>query len=266
MMNSSGWKHNIELVYTLGTMDLKQKYQNSKLGMLWSFFKPLLQFAVYYLVFGVTLKIDESPDYPLRLFFGIIVWTLFTDGTGMGLSSYLGKKTLVTKVKVNMLLIPISAFYTAALNFAINFGIFLILYHILVPLPFSIYNISNLLCFFTGFILYGVSIVSINIVLATLNALFRDIQSIWELLMMYGVFLMPIIYPIQINEAYMPAYYFFNPVAFPLINLRNIFFNTGAFLWSNPVYAMAYISGIILWIVLAWLVNAKLKHKVADYL
>lgn len=265
-MNRTEWKHNIELVYTLGTMDLKQKYQNSKLGMLWSFFKPLLQFVVYYLVFGVTLKIDESSDYPLRLFFGIIVWTLFTDGTGMGLSSYLGKKPLVTKVKVNMILIPISAFYTAALNFAINMGIFLILYHILVPAPFSIYSVNNILCFLFGLLLYGVTIVSINIVLATLNALFRDVQSIWELLMMYGVFLMPIIYPIQIPEKYMYIYYFLNPVAFPLINLRNIFFNTGDFLWSNKEYTLAYILGIVVWIMLAWIINLKLKHKVADYL
>ena len=265
-MNSEGLKHNIELVYTLGTMDLKQKYQNSTLGMLWSFLKPLLQFIVYYFVFGVTLKIDESADYPLRLFFGITVWTLFTDGTSMGLSSYLGKKTLVTKVRVNMILIPISAFYTAALNFAINLGIFLLLYHFLMPSPFAIYTVGNFLQFVVSLVLYGVSIVSLNIVLATLNALFRDIQSIWELLMMYGVFLMPIIYPISLDEAYMPIYYFFNPVAFPLINLRTIFFGAGNFLWSDSKYVVAYIAGITMWVMLAWLVNAKLKHKVADYL
>ena len=259
-------KHNIEIIYTLGTMDLKQKYQNSKLGMLWSFLKPLLQFCAYYFVFGYTLKIDTSPDYPLRLFFGIILWTCFTDGTSMGINSYFGKKSLVTKVKIDMKLIPISAYYTAVLNFIFNFTIFIVLYHIFSDNPLKIYTIENITLFLGTFFLYSISIIFLNIILATLNALFRDIQTIWELIMMYGVFIMPIIYPVQIPEKYLNIYYFINIAAFPLETIRSIFFDSSSNLWEEASYFISYILGIVVIIFLGLFIDKKLRYKVADYL
>lgn len=260
------FKHNMEIIYTLGIMDLKQKYQNSKLGMLWSFLRPLLQFAAYYFVFGYTLKIDTAPDYPLRLFFGIILWTCFTDGTSMGLNAYFGKKSLVTKVKINMKLIPISAYYTAALNFFINFSIFFVFYHVFEPNFAQIYTLPKLFLFLGTFLVMSFTIINLNIILATLNALFRDIQTIWELIMIYGVFLMPIIYPVQISEEYMPLYYCINTVAFPLETIRSVFFDSSTNLWKNPVYVFSYLLGVVLITLLAIVVNKKLRKKVADYL
>lgn len=258
--------HKWEIVYTLGTMDLKQKYQNSKLGMLWSFFKPLLQFLAYFFVFGYTLKIDTSPDYPIRLFFGIILWTCFTDGTSMGLSSYLGKKSLVTKVKIDMKLIPISAYYTAALSFFINFSIFLVIYFFKEPMSWKIFKLHNLFIFIGTFVTFSISIISINIILATLNALFRDVQTIWELIMIYGVFIMPIIYPVQVPEKYMSIYYFANIPAFPLETIRSIFFDSSSNLWMCGEYVISYLSGVLLLFLGALFVNYKFGKKVADYL
>lgn len=262
----SNFRQKWEIVYTLGTMDLKQKYQNSKLGMLWSFLKPLLQFLAYYFVFGYTLKIDTSPDYPLRLFFGIVLWTCFTEGTSMGLNSYFGKKSLVTKVKIDMKLIPISAYYTAALSFFINFSIFFVLYHIVEKDCLKIYTFENLCVFFVTFLIFSFTIINLNIILATLNALFRDVQTIWELLMIYGVFIMPIIYPVQISEKYMPIYYCFNTAAFPLETIRSVFFGSSSNLWLNRTYVAAYLLGVAGIAICAVYVHHKLQRKVADFL
>ena len=74
-------EHNKEVLVTIAKMDLKLKYQNSKLGFLWSFLKPLLQFCAYYTVFQVILHVNDSPDYPLRLLLGGLLWSFFVEAT-----------------------------------------------------------------------------------------------------------------------------------------------------------------------------------------
>lgn len=254
-----------ETIFTLATMDLKLKYQNSKIGFLWSFLKPLLQFCAYYTVFQIILKVSDSPDYPLRLFLGILIWSMFTDSTSNGMMSYLGKKSIVTKIKIEKAILPVSSFLTAALNFLLNMIIFLVLYHIFSADFARMYSFMNLVIVIISFLLLSIVLVSMNIILATLNALFRDIQSIWEIVLMYGVFLSPIMYTLPIPEKYLGPYYFLNPIAFPLENIRSVFFDS-PLLWSNINYSVFYIAGVLCWVFLAYIVNLKLQTKVADYL
>lgn len=108
---------NKEILFVISQMDLKTRYQNSKIGFLWSFLKPLLQFFAYYTVFKVFLKIDVSEDYPLRLFLGVLLWNFFVEATGNGLNSYIGKKSIVTKIKIDKEILPVASYLTALMNF-----------------------------------------------------------------------------------------------------------------------------------------------------
>lgn len=259
-------KHNFEVIYTLSTMDLKLRYQNSKLGFLWSFLKPLMQFITYYIVFGVILRYSDSADYPLRMFLGILLWTFFTEGTSMGLTSYLGKKSIITKIKVKKELMPVSAYVTAAIGYFLNMLIFLAMYVVFKRDAFFLFSLKNwgkFIILFTGLSLF---ILALNIILANINAIFRDIQTIWEIILMYGCFLTPIMYTLPIPEKFMALYIFVNPLVMPIESIRTIFFETNVFLWRVPQYLFAYIASIVFWILIAFLVDKKLKGKVADYL
>lgn len=259
-------KHSLEVIYTLATMDLKLRYQNSKLGFLWSFIKPLLQFCTYYIVFGVILHYSDSADYPLRMFLGILLWVFFTEGTSMGLTSYIGKKSIITKVRTKKELLPIAAYFTAAISFVLNLLVFLIMYHIFAPNFKIMYAFKNILIFIICFLFLSAFILSINIILANVNALFRDIQTIWEIILMYGCFLTPIMYTLPIPEKYMALYLFINPLVVPIESIRTIFFETDVYLWKNSLYMLSYVLSIVFWIFIAYFINKKFKDKVADYL
>lgn len=259
-------RHNIEIIYTMSTTDLQLKYQNSKLGFLWSFIKPLLQFFTYYIVFGVILHYSDSPDYPLRMFLGILIWVFFTEGTSMGLGSYLGKKTIITKIQVKKELIPISGYFTAAISYFLNMLIFLLMYHLFTPDFAKMYSLEHLLIFLLSFLALSIFILDFNLILANLNALFRDIQTIWEIVLMYGCFLTPIMYTLPIPEQYMPLYLFVNPLVLPIESIRTVFFQTDVRLWENTSYLLAYLTAILFWTGLAYWINRKLRDKVADYL
>lgn len=259
-------KHNSEVVFTLAVMDLKLRYQNSKMGFLWSFFRPLLQFVTYYIVFGLILHYSDSADYPLRLFMGVLLWSFFTEATSMGLGSYIGKKSIITKVQTKKELLPIAAYCTAAISYMLNMGIFLVAYHIATPDFLKIYSFHNLIVLILSLASLSIFILSVNLILANINSLFRDIQPMWEIILTYGCFLTPIMYTLPIPDKLLPLYYFADPIAFPLECLRTIFFSTEMYLWENPRYLLAYCAAIVLWPIIAFIVNEKLKNKVADYL
>lgn len=259
-------KHNAEVVYTLAVSDLKLKYQNSKLGFLWSFLRPLLQFCTYYIVFGVILHYSDSADYPLRMFLGILLWSFFTEATSMGLGAYLGKKSIITKVHTKKELLPVAAYFTAAISYFLNMLIFLLAYHIGTPDFYKMYTWTNLIVFAVSFLSLSVFILSMNLILANINALFRDIQTIWEIILTYGCFLTPIMYTLPIPEHYLVLYYFADPLSVPIECIRTIFFDTEDVIWKHPEYIAAYAGAVILWLAVAVFADYKLKGKVADYL
>ena len=65
-----------ELLKTSVQKDVRGKYKNSVLGVLWSFLNPLLQICVYWFVFGMIMGSSE-PNYVVFLCCGLIPWTFF---------------------------------------------------------------------------------------------------------------------------------------------------------------------------------------------
>lgn len=258
-------EHNKEVLVTIAKMDLKLKYQNSKLGFLWSFLKPLLQFCAYYTVFQVILHVNDSPDYPLRLFLGVLLWSFFVEATGNGMNAYIGKKAIVTKVRVKKELLPIAAYLTAFMNFCFTMIIFLVVYIIFAVDNTIVLASGSIIRFIMFLILYSIFIVSINTILSTVNVLFRDLQSIWDIVLMYGVFLTPIIYPLEIPEKYLKLYYFINPLAFPIEEIKMAFFGDAGN-WEKIEYFIPFLLAIIMWAVIALFIDKKMGSKVADYL
>ena len=255
--------HNKEVLFTISQMDLKTRYQNSKIGFLWSFLKPLLQFFAYYTVFRIFLKIDVSEDYPLRLFLGVLLWNFFVEATGNGLNSYIGKKSIVTKIKINKEILPVASYLTAFMNFLLTMIIFIIMF--VIQKKIIINSVFSFLNFVFFLLLYSVLIISINIILATVNVLFRDLQNIWDIILTYGVFLTPIIYTIAIPKEYLKIYYFLNPLAYPIEEMKASFFGISG-TWQSLEHFISFILSVIFWVLIALIVRKRLGLKVADYL
>src|SRR5688572_27881664 len=84
-----------ELVIT----DFKLGYQGSALGYLWSLLKPLLLFAILYVVFVKFLRFgSDTEHFPVYLLFGIVLWGFFTEATVQGIHSIVGRGDLIRKI------------------------------------------------------------------------------------------------------------------------------------------------------------------------
>ncbi|WP_103628393.1 ABC transporter permease [Campylobacter concisus] len=258
--------NNYQKLIVIAYMDLKLKYQNSFIGFSWSFIKPLLQFFVYFTVFGVFLQVDTGDGYALRLFFGVLIWTFFSEATSLGLNSFVGKASIINKINVNRLIPPIAAFLTPLFNFCINFIIFIIIYLVSYN-SISDFNIFKFFIITVSFLQISILILSLNIILSFLNVFFRDIKQIWEIVLIYGVFLTPIIYKLPIPKEYETLYYCTNLLSFPLENIKYCFFNGYTPILIYDIWLWVLHSAVIvLLFVVSLVIENKLKSKISDFL
>ncbi|ATC61460.1 ABC transporter permease [Lactococcus raffinolactis] len=189
-MSSKNWILLKELVKT----DFKLRYQGSLMGHLWSILKPLMLFAVMYTVFIYFLRFGgDVPHFAVALLLGMVLWTFFTETTGMGLTSIVGRGDLLRKLSFPSQIIVVSVSINALINLVINLGIVLILGFI-NGVEISIYAFPLIPLLLIE--LYALAL-GISFILSTLFVRFRDIGPIWEVFLQAGMYMTPIIYPIS---------------------------------------------------------------------
>ncbi|MEE1296749.1 MAG: ABC transporter permease [Bifidobacterium sp.] len=177
----------------LAKTDFKLRYQGSVLGMAWSVLKPLMLFAVMYVVFARFLRMsDGTPTYPVVLLCGISCWQLTTETVGIGLRSIVDRGDLLRKVHFPNYIVVVSASVGALISLGFN---------MLVVLVFAFFNrvqfTWRVLWLPLNFIeLYAISL-AMALILATCYVYFRDIAQIWDVLSQILFYAMPIIYPLS---------------------------------------------------------------------
>ena len=101
--------------------DFKLRYQGSAIGYLWSILKPLMLFAIMYIVFVRFLPLGgDVPHWPVALLLGNVIWTFFQETTMMGMVSVVTRGDLLRKLNFSKQTIVFSAVSGAAINFGIN--------------------------------------------------------------------------------------------------------------------------------------------------
>ncbi|MBO0727856.1 MAG: ABC transporter permease [Acidimicrobiaceae bacterium] len=197
------------MIRELALTEFKLKYQGSVLGYVWSIVKPLLMFAVLYVVFTHVLRIGSNvPHYAQQLLLGIVLWTFFTDSTMIAISSIVDRGDLLRKVYFPRIVIPVSTSISALITLVLNFVVVLVFIVAGgVPLRPSGLALVPLLIEF-----YILALGS-SLLLAALYVRFRDFKHIWEVLIQALFYATPIIYPLSILPAGLATLFAFSPIA-----------------------------------------------------
>jgi len=186
-----------ELVKT----DFKLRYEGSFLGILWSALKPLMLFAVMYLVFVQFLKFGASiPHFTVMLFLGIVFWQFFSEATSQGMKAIVGRGDILCKINIPKYIIVISTTVSALINFGINM-IVVFVFAIINGVEFS-WSIFWLIPLVIELSIFSLAVAFI---LSALYVKFRDLSHIWEVVMQAAYFATPIFYPISMIIAMSPT-------------------------------------------------------------
>ena len=108
-----------ELLKTNVQKEIRGKYKNSILGIIWSFLNPLLQLAVYSIIFGALLASGDN-TYPIYICVALIPWTYFTSSITQSAFTIIGNGNIIKKVYFPREILPISVVTSGAVNFVIS--------------------------------------------------------------------------------------------------------------------------------------------------
>lgn len=172
--------------------DFKLRYQGSALGYFWAILRPLLMFAILYVVFAKLLNFGNGiPHYPVYLLTGTVLWNFFTECTGQGINAIIVRGDLLRKISFPKWIIVVSATATALINLSINIGVIIIFALINGVMP----SFRWLLVLPLILELYALAL-GISFLLGAINVKYRDITSIWDVLIQALFYAIPIIYPL----------------------------------------------------------------------
>ena len=185
------------LLKELTKTDFKLRYQGSVLGYLWALLRPLMMFAILYIVFAKLLKIGgDIPHYPVYLLCGTTMWSFFTECTSQGIQAIVNRGDLLRKISFPKYIVVVSATLTAVINMLINLVVIIIFALINGVTP----SLSWLLVIPSLLELYLLSL-GIAFLLGSINVKYRDITSIWDVFVQALFYAVPIIYPISMVAA-----------------------------------------------------------------
>ncbi len=186
-------KRNRILLKELTKTDFKLRYQGSVLGYLWALLRPLLLFAILYIVFAKLLRFgNDIPHYPVYLLTGTVLWNFFTECANQGIQAMVSRGDLIRKISFPKYIIVVAATLTAVINVSINLVVIVIFALLNGVTP----SLSWLLVPFLILELYLFAL-GIAFLLGAINVKYRDIGSIWEVILQALFYAIPIIYPIS---------------------------------------------------------------------
>ncbi|WP_230742998.1 ABC transporter permease [Methanooceanicella nereidis] len=241
----------------MAVTDLKLRYKNSVLGIVWSLLQPLLMLLVLYIVFSSIFANRSIDHYPLFLLLGIISWGFMDKATNMSLGSIVGKPNLVKKIYFPREVLVISACLTALMMTALEFvvfGAFMIVFGLLPTLTAILFPAVMAVEF--------IFVLGISLGIASLNVRYRDVQWIWGVVMQAGFFLTPIIYSLSMLQG-VPFVELlkYNPMGVIMEMLRGVLIYDALPVAQNVAYI---ISISLLALAFGWIVFSKLEPKFAE--
>ena len=246
-----------ELLKTNITKDVGGKYKHSFLGVLWSFINPLLQIAVYALVFQVILK-SNIENYTVYLCCGLIPWQYFYNVVIRGAAVMVDNGNIIKKVYFPREILPISLVASEGVNFLIA---------TIIILGFVIFGgigLSwNILWYFLILLIQFIVSIGISLIVSSLTVYFRDLLHLLGVFMQLLFYATPIVYSMEAVPANFRWLLRLNPMSYLIDGYRAIFYNK-----TMPNFRellIAFIMGIVL-CVAGYFVFKKLEKKFAEEL
>ncbi|WP_458405610.1 ABC transporter permease [Methanobrevibacter sp.] len=194
------------LLTELVKRDLTSKYKDSVLGVVWSFFNPLLTMLVFTAVFSMLFG-RNIENYPVYYLAGRLMFDFYSSGTKGAMNSIRRNANLLKKIFVPKSMFTVSAICYELVNFLISFVIlFGVMFITGAPfhptLIFSLIPLSLLIILVFG----------VGLILAVCNTYFSDIGYLYNVFRLVLLYASAMFYPIEVVPSKVQILFTLNPV------------------------------------------------------
>jgi lipopolysaccharide transport system permease protein len=213
-----------ELLYFLTWRDVKVRYKQTAIGVLWAVLQPVLTTAIFTVIFSSVARFDsQRVPYPLFALSGFMIWLFVFNSVSFSANSLVGNTNLVTKVYFPRLIVPVSATLSGLFDLLFSFAVLavLMIYYVsknAVALSWQILSAP-------AFILLAILLsVSLGTLFSALNVRFRDVKFALPFALQVWMFASPIFYPPEILSEKARFVLAFNPLTGILQGFRAALF------------------------------------------
>jgi lipopolysaccharide transport system permease protein len=238
-----------DLLVTFADRDLRLRYRQTALGVVWVVLQPLIAAGIFTFVFGKVAHLSsDGKPYLLFTFAALAGWNLFSGILTRASGCLVGNANLVSRIFFPRLILPLSVVPAAIVDFAVALGMFavlLVVYGVtpttaIVTLPFWM-------------LLLSAGAFGVGLVAASLAVRYRDVQYVLPVAVQLLLYASPVAYAASAAAAVPEPWrtlYFLNPLVAAIEGLRWSLLGTeppgaAGVLWSASVAVVAVIAGII---------------------
>lgn len=259
------WRYR-NLLRNMVVRDLKARYKNSVLGILWSILNPLFLMVVFTILFSVMTN-SQIRDYPIFVLTGLIPWNFFSGSLVSGTTSITNNSGLVKKVYFPRELLPASALLSNLVNFLFAFVVLIVFLYV-----FGVGLTRHALWVPLILITQLIFSLGLSLLLSSLTVFYRDVLMILEVVILAWFFMTPVFYSLEmfgdavtvLGITFNPAQLmrWVNPMASIIDGYRTVLWGTytsGGPASMNPIFLLRTFVTAVLVLIGGYIVFARLN-------
>ena len=180
-----------ELLYVMSRRDLTLRYKQTVMGFGWAIFMPLVNTAIFSVIFTRVAVIDVGQPYPVYAFCGLLAWNFFASSLRFSIASLTSNPSLVTKVYFPREIFPFSAVLVSIVDFAVSATVLaalMLYYRVDVGWP-----ILMLPVVFLAIVIFTAAT---SLLVSMANLFYRDVKYLFEIVIAVWMFATSVVYPI----------------------------------------------------------------------
>ncbi len=224
-----------ELLYAFVWRDIRSRYRQAALGVLWALIRPVTTMLIFSFILGRMARIEtDGRPYALFSYTGLLAFGLFGSSVQTASTSVLGASGLLTKVYFPRLLLPISSIGAAAVDFVVALALlpFLLMVHGTAPTASMLF--APLIVVWIVLAAAGV-----GILLSGLVVRHRDFSHATSFLMQIWMYVTPVLYPTSLLPESLRTWAYLNPITAPVELFRSAILRTPVYPLGCAISAMS---------------------------
>jgi len=250
------WQYR-DLLMTLAWRDVKLRYRQTALGVIWVVLQPLIAAGLFSFVFGKVAKLpSDGLPYFLFAYAGLLGWSAFSSTLTKSSGCLLQNAQLVSKVYFPRLVLPLSTVFSSL----IDFGVALIMLAVMMLVMGLHPGIGVLLLpvWLAQILLLSVGL---GLFASALTVTYRDVQYVLPVLTQFLMYASPVAYALSAVPMHLRWLYHLNPLSTLLEGFRWSLLGVGHLETGAITYSALVSVGIFIWGAFAF---KKMERKFAD--
>lgn len=229
------WKAR-ELLATLALRDVKLRYRQTALGIIWVVLQPTLAAAIFAFVFGQIARLpSEGVPYFVFSYTSIIAWNVFSNTLMRTSGCIVQNSHLILKISFPRLILPLSTVF----SIVIDFGVALLVLTLLLIINGLVPG-AGLLLLPVWLSLIILLAIGIGMIASALMVIYRDVQYVLPVLIQLWLYASPVAYAVSVVPARFRPFYFLNPLTGLLEAFRWSLLGRGEIRWESVGYSALF--------------------------